>query len=101
MIIVLLILELLQQPTIDMQWVGSTLIVTASPGSLYLIGGDRHDTYIGQGLVILPTKGIDHNRNPHTRTAIILKDNNGSIIAITPIRYTVILPIIDTTEETQ
>ena len=104
----LLIFVVLQQqqplpgPHLEATWRANTLVIIASPGSLYLVGGDREDQYIGQELVTLPAAGVDAQYTPIGRTAIELRrpDDGGVIVSLPvpdkpPPVYTVILPLID------
>lgn len=77
----LLILFLLQlpEPTLLAEWQGNTLVVIASPGSLYLTGGNRSDQYIGQELVTLKVSGVDGQYTPIGREAIELRNSNGQV----------------------
>jgi hypothetical protein len=98
----LLILVLLQlpEPTLLAEWQGDYLLVTASAGSVYLVGGNRGDSYMGSGTIVMPAYGVDINRTPINRTGLILKNASGQVIASLPIPekppevYTVILPLM-------
>ena len=98
----LLILVLLQlpEPTLIAEWQGNTLVVAASPGSIYLLGGNRGDMYMGSEAVVMPAYGVDLNRTPINRTGLVLKNASGQVIASLPIPekppdvYTVILPLM-------
>lgn len=90
----------LPEPTLLAEWQGNTLIVAASPGSIYLVGGDRGDMYMGSEAVVMPAYGVDLNRTPINRTGLVLKNASGQVVASLPIPekppevYTVILPIM-------
>lgn len=99
--VTLLLAQFLQTPTITATWQGDTLIVSADPGSLYLVGGNRQDRFIDRSgpHVTLPAYGVDANVTPLDRTALVLKNTNGQVIATLPIplkpdRYQVIMPIV-------
>jgi hypothetical protein len=98
----LLILVLLQlpEPTIVAEWQGNTLVVIASPGSLYLVGGGYPDTYVGMEAVTLRDRNIDTHYDPTRRDALVLKNSSGQAILTLPIpdkppeQWIVILPIV-------
>jgi hypothetical protein len=69
----------LPEPTMLAEWQGNTLVVIASPGSLYLVGGDREDQYIGMEAVTLKASGVDAQYTPIGRKAIELRNNNGQV----------------------
>lgn len=93
---------LLQTPAITAVWQGDNLVVSATPGSLYLVGGGLADQFIdrqGATSVELPMGGVDQGFAPQLRDALVLKNTNGEVIATLPIplkpdRYKVILPIV-------
>lgn len=100
MILLLIILGLLPEPTLLAEWQGNTLVVAASPGSIYLVGGNRGDMYMGSEAVVMPAYGVDLNRTPINRTGLVLKNASGQVVASLPIPekppevYTVILPLM-------
>lgn len=69
-----------QTPAIIATWQGNVLVVDSTPGALYLVGGNRGDTWVGSGHVELPAAGVDANRTPVGRTALVLKNDNGQVI---------------------
>lgn len=85
----------LPEPTLTLTWEGDTLIVAASPGSLFLVGGGRPDTYVGQELISLPAAGVDGAYTPAGRSRIELRAN-GAVVAWLPIpeRERIILPVV-------
>lgn len=90
----------LPEPTLLAEWHGNRLIVVASPGSLYLVGGGLQEQYIGQELVTLRAGNTDQQYTPIGRTAIELRNANGETIASLPVpdkppeTWIVILPIV-------
>ena len=73
------------QAYIAAHWDGDTLIVQASPGSLYLRGGFRDDQYVGQEFVTLPAYGVSDLVTPIGRDSLILKNTSNQVIAEIPI----------------
>lgn len=89
-------------PYLTATWQRNTLVIVASPGSLYLVGGNRDDQYIGQEFVTLRASGTDAQYTPIGRTAIELRrPSDGGVIVSLPVPdkppdvFTVILPLID------
>ena len=105
LLILILLQELLQlpEPTLLAEWQGDTLVIIASPGSLYLVGGSLEEQYIGQDHVTLPAYGVSNQYTPIGRTAIELRNSDGLVVAMLPVpplpqvpddRRRVLLPIV-------
>lgn len=101
--LLLLIVFLLQQipgPHLTATWQGHTLLVIASPGSLYLVGRDYGEQYVGQELVTLRDQGIDDRHDPTNYNTIELRNQNGETIVSLPVpdkppdQWLMILPLV-------
>lgn len=78
-------------------WSGDVLVVEASPGSLYLVGGGRDPQWVGEGRVELRAAGVDAAYSPLGRTAIELWDTDGAVVARVAVpsrEFVVILPVV-------
>jgi hypothetical protein len=86
-----------QIPPLAASWQGDTLIVTAEPGCLYLVGGGRLSQFVdcNQAEYALPMYG-DANLVPQGRTLVLVSLDGQTETArlVVPSRYVAILPII-------
>lgn len=87
-------------PHLEARWnpEGSALIITASPGCLWLTGGGLPDRWVGcKPLTVLPASGVDHKDTPVGREFLELRDADGLVVVRFPIperRWEVILPLV-------
>jgi hypothetical protein len=79
-------------------WQGDTLIVTAEPGCLYLVGNNRPVQFVGcdQAEYRLPRLGVDQNFTPQGRTLVLVSLDGQTETArlIVPSRFAQILPMV-------
>jgi hypothetical protein len=89
-----------QLPPLAATWQGDTLIVTAEPGCLFLVGGGRLSQFVGcdQAIYALFATGVDFNLTPVGRTLVLMSLDGQTETARlkVPGRYEMILPIIVT-----
>jgi hypothetical protein len=100
----LLLLALLQPqipgPHLEAHWQGHTLLVIASPGSLYLVGEAYGEQYVGMEAVTLRDRGVDARYNPTNYDYLELRNANGETVVSLPVPdkppevWLVILPIV-------
>jgi hypothetical protein len=72
-------------PHLEARWTGDSLVVTASEGTVYLVGGGRPDTYVGEGIIRLPASGVDAAYTPVGRAFLELRDVDGLVVVRFPI----------------
>lgn len=75
-------------PHLEARWnpEGSALIITASPGCLWLTGGNLPDRWVGcKPLTVLPAAGVDHKDTPVGRAFLELRDVDGLVVVRFPI----------------
>jgi hypothetical protein len=100
-LLLFLLLFQIPGPHLEAHWQGNTLLIIASPGSLYLVGEAYGEQYIGQELVTLRDRGIDARYNPTKYEAIELRNAHGETIVSLPVpdkppeQWLMILPIVD------
>jgi len=85
LLMILLLLLQIPGPHLEAHWQGNTLLVIASPGSIYLVGHDYGEQYIGQELVTLRAEGTDSRYDPTKYDTIELRDQNGNTTVLLPI----------------
>lgn len=73
-------------PHLEARWAGDSLVVTASEGCLWLVGGGLPDRWVGcKPLTVLPAAGIDHKDTPVGRAFLELRDVDGLVVVRFPI----------------
>lgn len=83
----LLILALLQipGPHLEARWTGNSLVVTASEGTVYLVGELYGEQPVGAGLIRLPAAGVDARYAPEHYERLELRDSSGLVVVSLPI----------------
>lgn len=86
-------------PHLEARWTNTALVVTASEGTVYLVGDLYGEQYVGAGLVRLPAAGVDARYAPEHYERLELRDSSGLVIVSVPIperpqTYQAVLPLI-------
>jgi hypothetical protein len=72
-------------PHLEARWAGDALVVTASEGTVYLVGDLYGEQYVGAGLVRLPAAGVDARYAPEHYERLELRDSSGLVVVSLPI----------------